>query len=46
MADFPFRAYPPANGAVEVFVRAAAIEIAPHRINPVSPTVFTESLAG
>jgi hypothetical protein len=26
-------------------VRAAAIEIAPHRINAVSPTVFTESLA-
>jgi len=34
-----------ANGAVEAFVRAAAIEIAPHRINAVSPTVFTESLA-
>ena len=33
-----------ANGAVEAFVRAAAIEIAPHRINAVSPTVFTESL--
>ncbi|MGW7517946.1 short chain dehydrogenase [Streptomyces sp. NPDC054796] len=34
-----------ANGAVESFVRAAAIEIAPLRINAVSPTVFTESLA-
>jgi NAD(P)-dependent dehydrogenase (short-subunit alcohol dehydrogenase family) len=34
-----------ANGAVEAFVRAAAIEIAPQRINVVSPNVFTESLA-
>jgi NAD(P)-dependent dehydrogenase (short-subunit alcohol dehydrogenase family) len=33
-----------ANGAVEAFVRAAAIEIAPQRINAISPTVFTESL--
>ena len=33
-----------ANGAVEAFVRAAAVEIAPQRINAVSPTVFTESL--
>ncbi|WP_373684908.1 hypothetical protein [Streptomyces lunaelactis] len=33
-----------ANGAVEAFVRAAAIEIAPQRINAVSPNVFTESL--
>ncbi|MGW2328596.1 short chain dehydrogenase [Streptomyces sp. NPDC001700] len=33
-----------ANGAVEAFVRAAAIEIAPQRINAVSPSVFTESL--
>ncbi|MDA2803372.1 short chain dehydrogenase [Nocardiopsis suaedae] len=33
-----------ANGAVEGFVRAAAIDIAPQRINAVSPTVFTESL--
>jgi NAD(P)-dependent dehydrogenase (short-subunit alcohol dehydrogenase family) len=32
------------NGAVEAFVRAAAIEIAPQRINAVSPTVFTEAL--
>ncbi len=32
------------NGAVEAFVRAAAIEIAPRRINVVSPSVFTESL--
>ena len=34
-----------ANGAVESFVRAAAIEIAPQRVNAVSPTVFTESMA-
>lgn len=34
-----------ANGAVEAFVRAAALEIAPQRVNAVSPTVFTESLA-
>ncbi|MEU1788472.1 short chain dehydrogenase [Streptomyces sparsogenes] len=33
-----------ANGAVEAFVRAAAIEIAPQRVNAVSPNVFTESL--
>lgn len=33
-----------ANGAVEAFVRAAAVEIAPQRINAVSPTVFTEAL--
>lgn len=33
-----------ANGAVESFVRAAAVEIAPQRINAVSPNVFTESL--
>lgn len=33
-----------ANGAVESFVRAAAIEIAPQRINAVSPTVFAESM--
>lgn len=32
------------NGAVEAFVRSAAIEIAPRRINVVSPSVFTESL--
>jgi NAD(P)-dependent dehydrogenase (short-subunit alcohol dehydrogenase family) len=32
------------NGAVEAFVRAAAIEIAPRRINVVSPSVATESL--
>lgn len=32
------------NGAVESFVRAAALEIAPQRVNAVSPTVFTESL--
>ncbi|MGW2718679.1 short chain dehydrogenase [Streptomyces sp. NPDC001492] len=34
-----------ANGALEAFVRAVAIEIAPQRINAISPTVFTESLA-
>jgi NAD(P)-dependent dehydrogenase (short-subunit alcohol dehydrogenase family) len=33
-----------ANGAVEAFVLAAALEIAPQRINAVSPTVFTEDL--
>ncbi|RII15715.1 short chain dehydrogenase [Streptomyces sp. YIM 130001] len=33
-----------ANGALESFVRAAAIEISPQRVNAVSPTVFTESL--
>lgn len=33
-----------ANGALEAFVRAAAIEIAPRRVNAVSPNVFTESL--
>ena len=33
------------NGAVESFVRAAAIEIAPQRVNAVSPTVFAESMA-
>ncbi|WP_369135281.1 short chain dehydrogenase [Modestobacter sp. I12A-02662] len=33
------------NGAVESFVRAAAIELAPQRINAVSPTVFAESMA-
>ena len=33
-----------ANGAVEAFVLAAALEIAPQRINAVSPTVFTESV--
>jgi NAD(P)-dependent dehydrogenase (short-subunit alcohol dehydrogenase family) len=34
-----------ANGAIEAFVRAAAIEITPQRINAVSPTVFAESMA-
>lgn len=33
-----------ANGALEAFVRSAAMEIAPRRINVVSPTVFTEDL--
>ncbi|WP_037599613.1 short chain dehydrogenase [Streptacidiphilus rugosus] len=33
-----------ANGAVEAFVRAAAIEISPQRVNAISPNVFTESL--
>lgn len=32
------------NGAIEAFVRSAAIEIAPRRINVVSPSVFVESL--
>lgn len=34
-----------ANGAIEAFARTAAVEIAPKRINVVSPSVFTESLA-
>lgn len=33
-----------ANGAIEAFVRAAAIELPPQRINVVSPTVVEESL--
>ncbi|MFJ2866428.1 short chain dehydrogenase [Kitasatospora sp. NPDC087314] len=33
-----------ANGAIEAFVRAAAIELPPQRINAVSPTVAEESL--
>ncbi len=33
-----------ANGALESFVRAAAVEVSPQRVNAVSPTVFTESL--
>ena len=33
-----------ANGAVEAFVRAAALEAAPVRVNAVSPTVITEAL--
>ncbi|MGQ4486788.1 short chain dehydrogenase [Streptomyces sp. 372A] len=33
-----------ANGAVEAFVRAAAIELPPQRVNAVSPTVAEESL--
>ncbi|MFF3940526.1 short chain dehydrogenase [Streptomyces phaeofaciens] len=33
-----------ANGAVESFVRAAALEAAPVRVNAVSPTVVTEAL--
>ncbi|MGR3875383.1 short chain dehydrogenase [Streptomyces graminifolii] len=33
-----------ANGAVEAFVRAAAMEAAPVRVNAVSPTVITEAL--
>jgi NAD(P)-dependent dehydrogenase (short-subunit alcohol dehydrogenase family) len=32
------------NGAIEAFARTAAVEIAPKRINVVSPSVFTESL--
>jgi NAD(P)-dependent dehydrogenase (short-subunit alcohol dehydrogenase family) len=34
-----------ANGAVEAFVRAAALELSPRRINAVSPTVLAESVA-
>jgi NAD(P)-dependent dehydrogenase (short-subunit alcohol dehydrogenase family) len=34
------------NGAIESFVRAAAIELPSHRINAVSPTVLEESLEG
>ncbi|HWJ76224.1 MAG TPA: short chain dehydrogenase [Kaistia sp.] len=34
------------NGAVDSFVRAAAIELMPQRINAVSPGVLTESMAG
>ncbi|WP_204264064.1 hypothetical protein [Geodermatophilus normandii] len=30
---------------MEAFVRAAALEIAPQRVNPVSPTVLGESMA-
>ncbi|MFE7036981.1 short chain dehydrogenase [Streptomyces sp. NPDC057621] len=33
-----------ANGAVEAFVRAAALETAPVRVNAVSPTIITEAL--
>jgi NAD(P)-dependent dehydrogenase (short-subunit alcohol dehydrogenase family) len=32
------------NGALESFVLAAAVELAPRRINAVSPTVLTESM--
>jgi NAD(P)-dependent dehydrogenase (short-subunit alcohol dehydrogenase family) len=32
------------NGALESFVLAAAVELAPQRINAVSPTVLTESM--
>lgn len=32
------------NGAIESFVRAAAVELPDHRINGVSPTVLEESL--
>lgn len=34
------------NGAVEAFVRAAALEMAPVRVNAVSPTVFIDGLDG
>jgi NAD(P)-dependent dehydrogenase (short-subunit alcohol dehydrogenase family) len=34
------------NGAIESFVRAAAIELPAQRINAVSPTVLEESLEG
>lgn len=33
-----------AGGAIESYVRAAALEIAPQRINVASPTVITEAL--
>lgn len=33
-----------ANGAVEAFVRAAALELAPQRVNAVSPTLFAEAV--
>ena len=32
------------NGAIESFVRAAAVELADHRVNAVSPTVLQESM--
>lgn len=32
------------NGAIESFVRAAAVELTDHRINAVSPTVLQESM--
>jgi len=32
------------NGALESFVLAAAVELAPQRINAVSPTILTESV--
>lgn len=32
------------NGAIESFVRAAAIELPSHRVNAVSPTVLEESM--
>ncbi len=32
------------NGAIESFVRAAAIELPNHRINAVSPTILEESM--
>jgi NAD(P)-dependent dehydrogenase (short-subunit alcohol dehydrogenase family) len=32
------------NGAIESFVRSAAIELAFHRINAISPTVLEESM--
>jgi NAD(P)-dependent dehydrogenase (short-subunit alcohol dehydrogenase family) len=34
------------NGAVVAFVRAAALEIAPVRVNAVSPAVFIEGFDG
>ena len=34
-----------ANGVVEGFARAAALELAPIRVNVVSPTLLTESVA-
>jgi NAD(P)-dependent dehydrogenase (short-subunit alcohol dehydrogenase family) len=32
------------NGAIESFVRAAAVELTSHRVNAVSPTVLDESM--
>ena len=32
------------NGAIESFVRAAAVELTDHRVNAVSPTVLQESM--
>ncbi len=47
LADEPIRFGASAsmvNGAIESFVRAAAIEFSPQRVNAVSPTVLEESM--